>query len=136
MCLDKVDPTPSINTDIGYKLVAVKGEGEKRRYFCWDCTHRQWMVEYLKDCWIKDQSNETIGRGDKYTTGFHCALNKEPILRWLQMNSSEESTKYSLVCIKVQFKDVVATGDDFFGRIAVAREIKNLGEIGLEETPK
>jgi len=134
MCLTRLLPIPEQTEDpqIGYKLVERREDGE---YATWDCAVAKGVIHYPLNVWETDPTppNKRLpGFHESYPIGFHLAVDPQPIRDWIVLNRHfyvEDEPNISLVLIKCEFKEVVAYGEDNFGKVFVARQIKNLGEV-------
>ncbi len=122
MCLDNLDPKPMRKYGIGYKSLMKRIDGS---YVCYDHIPNAGKIKYPLNQWITDpQGSEAEGWGGRpagYKTGFHVCLDKE----------GTQHTHHTMV--KVRFRKVTATQCQHpsatYGRVVVAREVMNLGEV-------
>jgi hypothetical protein len=132
MCLSRVSSVGSLGRRrprFGYKVVGKVGDLPKR-YVTWDYAKKSGEEHYPLGIWEKDKSVGEIEATDenKYPVGFHFATNKKEVKWYVTMNPLS-CCGMQLVGIKCRFRKVVAVGEDTFGKVIVAREVFNMGEI-------
>lgn len=119
MCLSKVTNKHKKNEGIGYKLVYLLTDGVRTKY----------AYEYYKfNRWYraKVSSSGCVVKSDKYKKGFHIYKNKKDVLDELHFL---RPYGYILIdIVKVQYKDVIASGTDEGYSVIVADKIKYIKE--------
>ena len=130
MCLDRLDPTIKRKSGKGYKVVSKRDGKYLSEFLHPDGRGASCKFKFPVGKWVTDKNTDIIvvfaGDGASYPSGFHIFKTKRAAERW---GLGFDFLPYRLVIIKVEYKDVVATGKLNGLSAVVARQLINKGEV-------